>query len=372
MRSHIPLGRVFGIRIGLHYSWFLIAFLISFSLFAQFHAVYPGWPTRVSILLAAVTAVLFFVSLLLHELSHALMAVARGLTVREITLFALGGVSQIEGESPDAKTEFWIAVVGPATSAVIGLACLGLARFAGMAGKAPLLATAAWLGYINLVLAAFNLVPGYPLDGGRILRAALWWKTGSKHRASRMSAKVGQAVAGGLIGFGILQYLGGAGFGGLWLVFIGWFLFQAARQSFMQVGLEKALEDMHVGDLMTRDCATVDGRVSLQDFVDRDLLRTGRHCFVVVEDGKVAGAISPGEVKSVERRDWPFKRVHDAMRPYEPFGEVTPSTSLAKALKLMANNNLNQLPVVSDGHLDGVLSRGEIMDYLQTRTELEA
>ena len=372
MRSHIGLGRVFGIRIGLHYSWFLIAFLTSFSLFAQFQAAYPGWRLHSYFLLAAGTALLFFVSLLLHELSHALMAVARGLSVREITLFALGGVSQIEGESPDAKTEFWIAVVGPTTSAAIGLICLTLARFAGLAAKSPLLITASWLGYINLMLAAFNLVPGYPLDGGRILRAALWWKTGNKDRASRAAANVGQAVAGGLIGFGILQYFGGAGFGGLWLAFIGWFLLQAARQSYAQVGLEKALEDVHVGDLMTRDCATVDGHVSLQDFVDRELLKTGRNCFVVVEDGKVAGAITPGEVKHVDRREWPFKTVHDAMRPYEPFGAVTPSTSLAKALKLMANQNLKQLPVVSDGHLDGVLSQGEILDYLQTRAEIEA
>jgi len=291
--------------------------------------------------------------------------------VREITLFALGGVSQIEGESADAKTEFWIAVVGPFTSVVIGLACLSLAKFGVIGGNLALLAAASWLGWINLMLAGFNLLPGYPLDGGRILRAALWWKTGNKHRASRMAAKVGQAVAGGLIGFGVLQYLGGAGLGGLWLAFIGWFLFQAARQSFTQVGLEKALEDTHVGDLMTRDCATIDGHVSLQDFVDRELLRTGRHCFVVVEDGKVAGAITPGEVKGFDRREWPFKSVHDAMRPYEPFGGVTPSTSLAKALKLMTNHNLSQLPVVSDGHLDGVLSRGEILDYLQTRAELE-
>jgi Zn-dependent protease/predicted transcriptional regulator len=315
--------------------------------------------------------VLFFVSLLLHELSHALMAVARGLPVREITLFALGGVSQIEGESPDAKTEFWIAVVGPATSAAIGVACLSLAKF-GLAAKSPLWTTVSWLGYINLMLAGFNLVPGYPLDGGRILRAALWWKTGNKVRASRTAANVGQAVAGGLIGFGILQYLGGAGFGGLWIAFIGWFLFQAARQSYAQVGLEKALEDVHVGDLMTRDCAIVDGGVSLQEFVDHDLLRTGRNCFVVVEDGKVAGAITPGEVKHVDRSEWPFKKVHDAMRPYEPFGSVTPSTSLANALKVMTNNNLAQLPVVSDGHLDGVLSRVEILAYLQTRAEIEA
>src|SRR5215471_7728976 len=158
MRSHVGLGRVFGIRIGLHYSWFLIAFLISFSLFAQFQTAYPDWRPHLSILLAVATAVLFFVSLLMHELSHALMATARGLPVREITLFALGGVSQIEGESPDAKTEFWVAVVGPATSAAIGLACLGLAKFGGTAAKSPLLVTASWLGYINLMLAGFNMV----------------------------------------------------------------------------------------------------------------------------------------------------------------------------------------------------------------------
>ena len=208
MRSQISLGRVFGIKIGLHYSWFIIAFLIIFSLTAQFHASDPEWGDGLILALAVLTAILFFVSLLLHELAHSVVAKSRGLPVREITLFALGGVSQIEQEPTSAKTEFWMALVGPLTSACIGLICLALSGTAG-APSSPARVMVSWLGYINIALAVFNMIPGYPLDGGRILRALVWWKTGDMERSTRLVARVGQAVALIFIGFGILQFFGG-------------------------------------------------------------------------------------------------------------------------------------------------------------------
>ena len=176
MRSQIKLGRIFGIEIGLHYSWFFIALLIVFSLFQQFHAENQDWGNAIILTLSIATGLLFFVSLLLHELSHSLFAKSRGLPVREITLFALGGVSQIEKSPSSAKTEFWMAFVGPLSSACIGLICLGLRIVAGPV-SGPAYVMLSWLGYINLALAGFNMVPGYPLDGGRVLRAAIWWKT---------------------------------------------------------------------------------------------------------------------------------------------------------------------------------------------------
>ena len=235
MRSNIRLGKVFGIKIGLHFSWFLIALLIAFSLSEQFRAVNPAWSAALVVTLAIATAILFFVSLLLHELAHSLMARSHGIPVREITLFALGGVSQIEGESPDAKTEFLIAVVGPLTSLAIGLVCLA-AAYALSGPVTPAQAVLTWLGYINLSLAVFNLVPGYPLDGGRVLRALLWWKSGDVERATRTAAATGQVVGGLFIAFGIIQFFFGANFGGLWISFIGWFLLQAAGESRRQAG----------------------------------------------------------------------------------------------------------------------------------------
>lgn len=375
MRSQITLGRVFGIKIGLHYSWFLIAFLIVFSLSSQFHASNPAWGDGVIWALAIATALLFFVSLLLHELAHSLVATANRLPVREITLFALGGVSQIEKNPLTAKVEFWLAFVGPLTSMAIGVVCLSLARVIGDPSTNPWIAMLLWLGYINLSLAAFNLLPGYPLDGGRVLRALIWWKTGDAERSTQVAARVGQIVAFGFITVGIVRYFGGAGIGGLWIAFIGWFLLQAARESYVQVGLAHALEGVRVADVMTRDCPTVEGWMNVQNFVEHELLRTGRRCFMVVDKGVVAGLITPHEVKQVDRAQWPFKTLDDIMRPLQDLHSVTPETSLSGALETMSRYDLNQLPVVSrdhlsNDHLEGVLSRADILAYLQTHSEL--
>lgn len=369
MRSQIRLGKIFGIKVGLHFSWFLIAVLIVFSLTAQFRAVNAGWSTGLIFGMAIATAVLFFVSLLLHELAHSVMATSRGIPVREITLFALGGVSQIEGESPDAKTEFQIAFVGPLTSVVIGFLCMGAALVL-PGGATPARTMLSWLGYINLALAVFNMVPGYPLDGGRVLRALLWWKTGDQERATRAAAITGQVVGGLFIMVGTVQFFFGANFGGLWIVFIGWFLLQAAGETRRQAGLKRAMQDVHVADIMSHDCATVDGRQSVQELAEQ-LLRTGRRCFVVLDDGLVAGLVTPHEIRQIDRSKWPMTLVDTVMRPLEGLQAVRPDAPLANALEVMARENVNQLPVMSNHHLDGVLSRAEVLNYLQTRAELE-
>ena len=372
MRSQIKLGRIFGIEIGLHYSWFLIALLIVFSLFSEFHTKNPQWGDGVILSMAVATAILFFVSLLLHELAHSIVAKSNGLPVKEITLFALGGVSQIEKNPTSARLEFWMAFVGPLTSAVIGAICLLAARAVGGVSSNPWMAMLLWLGYINLTLAAFNLIPGYPLDGGRVLRAIIWWNTGDADRSSRAAAKVGQAVALAFIALGIFRFFGGAGIGGLWIAFIGWFLLQAARESYAQVGLAHALEGVRVADVMTRDCPIVDGSLNLQNFVDHELLRTGRRCFAVVERGGLTGLVTPHEIKQIDRAKWPSMTLHDVMRPIRDVRSVTPDASLKSALELMTREDVNQLPVVSNGHLDGMLSRTQLFTYLQTVGELRA
>jgi Zn-dependent protease/predicted transcriptional regulator len=368
VQSQIKLGKIFGIEIGLHYSWFLIALLIVSSLYSQFHVKNPEWGDGVILTMAVVTGLLFFVSLLVHELAHSVFANAHGLPVKEITLFALGGVSQIEKEPASAKTEFWMAFAGPLTSAVIGLICVGLAQ---IPGSAQLRAMVSWLGYINLALAAFNMIPGYPLDGGRILRSILWWKTGDVDRATRMASKTGQVVGGLFIVAGILQFAGGAGFGGLWISFIGWFLLQAATESRQKIGLEHALEGVTAGDLMSGDCPALDGNLDVRHFVDEELLRTGKRCFIVLQKGEVAGLVTPHEIKEIAQPKWPFTTLSDVMVPLENLHTVPPDTPLKNVLEIMGREDLNQVPVMKDGRLAGVLSRSHVLDYLRTRADFK-
>ena len=374
MRPNIRLGRIFGIEVGLHYSWFLIALLIVMSLVGQFTANHPEWGQGVIWAVSIVTAILFFAALLAHEMSHALMARSHGLATRSITLFALGGVASIETEPKDPKTEFWVGIIGPIASAVIGAVSLALAWLGGWQPGAtpetPGSAMLVWLGYINLMLAVFNLVPGFPLDGGRILRSIIWGAIKDGVKATRIAARVGQAVALCFIAIGILRFFGGEGFGGLWIAFIGWFLLTAASASMVQTQLTADLSGVRVSDIMTRDCAVVDGRSNLQTFVDEYLLRSGQRCFIVQRDNEIVGLITPHEIKAVERQRWPYITVLDVMRPIDDIHMVTPATPVVDALETMGRDDVNQLPVVSDHHLQGVISRGNIVQFLQNRAEL--
>ena len=374
MKAQIKLGRIFGVEIGLHYSWFLIALLITLSLAAQFRLNNPDWSDGLRWGLAITTALLFFAAIVAHELSHALVAKSRGLPVRSITLFALGGVAQIEKEAVDAKTEFWMGIVGPITSLVIGVICLGIALAMGWTPPGfparPLPAMLMWLGYINVTLAVFNMIPGFPLDGGRVLRAVVWGITGDAKRATTIAARVGQLVAFGFIVLGVFRFFGGAGFGGLWIAFIGWFLLSASRESQAQVAITEGLKGVRVADVMSRDYSTVDGYLNLQTFVEEHLVRTGRRCFVVTLNGHPEGMITPNEITEVPRARWPYTTVADVMRPLDQVRTVGPDTPVTEALEVMAREDLNQLPVATDGQLAGVISRAHVLQLLQTRAKL--
>jgi Zn-dependent protease/predicted transcriptional regulator len=373
MQSSIKLGRIFGIEIGLHYSWFLIALLITLSLVGQFHAEHGEWGESVIWSAAVVTGLLFFAALILHELSHALTARARGLPVGAITLFALGGVSRIQREPEKPSTEFLIGIVGPVTSALVGAVCLLLAGAAGWtpgtSPATPLQAVLYWLGNINFLLAVFNLIPGYPLDGGRVLRSLAWWVTGDAARATRFAARGGQAVAYLFIVAGLLLFFTGAGLNGLWIAFIGWFLLNAAGASYGQVEMLGRLRGVRVADVMERDCARIGSQARLQELVD-ELLRSGRRCFVVVDGGTVVGLITPHEVKEVPRERWGEVAVAEAMRPLERLRTVSPESAVADSLEIMAREDVHQLPVVADGRLQGVVSRGDVIRVLKTREQL--
>lgn len=370
MHSQVKLGHVKGIEIGLHYSWFIIAFLIAFSLASHFHAVNPEWSEALIWTAAIITSVLFFVTLLLHELAHSMLARSRGLRVRAITLFALGGVSQIEDEASDAKSEFWIAIVGPLTSLIIGGVLIGIARLIephpGVEATTPVAAVLLWLGVINIGLAAFNMIPGYPLDGGRVLRAIIWWINKNGERATRLAAQVGQAVAFLFILYGLYQFFVGHGnFGGLWIAFIGWFLLDAARGSYFQVGIMSGLKGHRVADIMERDCASVPGYLSLRDFVDQYLLHSGGRCFVVSQDHHPLGIVTAIDVKRVDSAEWNQTSVQSIMRPLSQLRSVAPDTPALKALELMSQEKLNELAVVSNGNLEGIFSRAQVLKYLQ-------
>jgi Zn-dependent protease/predicted transcriptional regulator len=375
MRAHIKLGRIFGIAIGLHYSWIIIALLVTLSLRSQFAAVNPNWSNATTWTTAIITGLLFFVSILLHELSHAAVAKLRGLPVRAITLFALGGVAQIEKDAADPKTEFWMGIIGPITSVLIGIVCLALSFLLGWnfadEPNTPIAAMFMWLGVINIALGIFNMVPGFPLDGGRVLRAIVWWITGDANRSTRIASVVGQFVAFGFIIIGIWRFFSGAGFGGLWLAFIGWFLLDAARASGAQVEITERLKGVSIGDVMARQFPVIDANSNLQTFVHDHLLPTGHRCFVVLEQGRPVGIITPHEVKSIERDRWPYTTVGDVMRSLENLRTVGPERPIAEALEVMGREDVNQIPVVQNGNLAGIISRGHILRLLQTRAELD-
>ena len=376
LKSQIKLGTVFGVELGLHYSWLVIALLIIFSLVAQFRSVNRNWSDALVWGVAIVTGILFFACLFAHELSHALVAKARGIPIHKITLFLLGGVAQIEKEASDARTEFWMAIVGPLTSGVLGLMLLALAWVCGWVPRSqpptPGIALLVWLGYINLALGAFNMIPGFPLDGGRVLHAFLWWIMGDAERSTRAAARIGQVIAVFFIGVGILQSFQGARLGGLWLAFIGWFLLQAAGATYLQVQAGALLRGLRVKDVMSTDYNTVDPNMSLQQFVHEQLLRTGRRCFLVIQDSRLLGLITPNEVRGVEPPTWPGTTVRAVMRPADKLHFVSREMPAMEALQIMRQEDVNQLPVTSDGGVDGIVTRAHVLQVLRSRAELNS
>jgi Zn-dependent protease/CBS domain-containing protein len=375
MYSHLRVGRILGIEIGVHLSWFVIAFLLTMSLGTHFRGIEPAWSEPTIWGTAVFTSLLFFLTLVLHELAHALVARARGLPVGAITLFALGGVSRIERDAEEPATEFLIGIVGPATSLAIGGLCLGAATLLGWrpdaGGGSPATAVLSWLGYINFGLAVFNLVPGFPLDGGRVLRAALWKAMGERSRATRAAARVGQIVAFGLVFVGVFRFFTGANVGGLWLAFIGWFLLNAAGSSYREARALDELQTIRVGDVMSRDCVVLAHDTKLARFVESQLLRTARRCFVVEKDGVVAGLVTPQDLRHVPRSRWAEATVGDVMRPLASLRTTAPDASVTEAFLAMGQGGVQQIPVLASGReLVGVITRGDILRLLHTRAEL--
>lgn len=369
MRASLRFGTLFGIPIGAHASWFLVLALVTWSLAAgYFPQEYPGWEAATYWGVGALTALLLFSSVLLHELGHAVVAQREGVPVRGITLFVFGGVAQIGREPPTAGSELRIALAGPLTSLALagGFSLLGLA-----VAFAPVLAApAVYLGRLNLLLALFNLLPGFPLDGGRVLRAVLWGLGSNFRTATRWATAVGQGLAFLFILAGVGQLFFGNVLNGLWIAFIGWFLHTAAESSYQQVALRDSLVGVRVRDVMTLQCPTIRGDLSLDQLVHEQLLRTGQRCFFVTADGGLQGLLTLHNVAAVPRDRWPVVTAGEAMTPLDRLLVARPDEDVLALLQRMDDADVHQAPVLEDGRLVGMVTREHLLRYIRTRSEL--
>jgi Zn-dependent protease/predicted transcriptional regulator len=372
MPGSLRIARIAGIDIYIHVSWLIILVFLTFSLATGwFPALYPGYSTTTYYLLGFVSAVLLFVSVLLHELAHSFVARARGLPVKNITLFIFGGVSNIEQEPQTPGVEFTMAFVGPLVSLLIGALSFGL--FVLVRGSHSILEPIlSYLALTNVILGIFNLLPGFPLDGGRVLRSIIWKATGNIQTATNITTFVGQAFAYLFILYGILQFFAGNAFGGIFIIFTGWFLLNAAQTARSQSTLDTAFRGVIVSQIMSSTTMTVPANISLQRLVDEYFLPQGLRSALVMRDDQLAGLITLSDIRHVPREQWPQTPVGAAMVPAESLHTVTPQQSLKEVLPLMTGRDVNQLPVVQDGRLVGVLTRDGIMRALEVRRSLGA
>lgn len=368
----VRLFRLLGFDILIHWSWLLIFALLTWSLASGYlPSVYPAWTRGEYWLTGAITSLLFFASVLAHELSHSVIARRRGLPVENITLFVFGGVSALGGEPRSAKDEFWIAIVGPLTS-FAAAAVFGVIWALTQNLEPPQLhALAGYLAYINIAVGIFNLLPGFPLDGGRVLRSALWGIKGSMLEATRIASIVGRVIAGLLIALGILATFAGGLVGGFWFILIGWFLWGAAENSYQQQVLSTTLHGLTAGALVQPEIPRVPPQTTLQQFAYDFILRQQRRAFFVApDDGDILGLVTMSDLQKVPEDQWDHITVFRAMTPRERLITITPQTDAQTALELMARHDVNQLPVVTGRQVVGLLTRGSLMRAIQLRQQL--
>jgi Zn-dependent protease/CBS domain-containing protein len=367
----IRLIKIAGIQIDVDYSWLLVFALVLWSLAAgYFPEEYPGYAQSQYWVIGAVATLLFFSSVLFHELCHAIMGNRLGEKIDRITLFIFGGMAHLTGEPKSAGDEFKIAVVGPLSSLVLGLFFLVIARSVAL-GAASSLWTAMfrYLGFINIALAVFNLLPGYPLDGGRLLRALLWQRWGNIERATARAADWGSTIAWGLMAMGVLEIFGGALVGGLWLIFIGLFLRGAAASGFQGTMVEQTLQRIRVGDIMTSRPVTLDSEMSISDAVE-NFLKLGHGGFPVVVDGRVVGILSLPLVSKCPPEERGSKKVGDLMRPLDASIEINPSATALAALNQMNDASSGRLVVLDEGKFVGLITLSGITRFVQMKTQL--
>ena len=370
MKHSWRILRLFGIDINVDASWIVIFVLFTWSLAGfYFPRSHPHWTPALNWGLGLATSLMIFVSVLIHELAHSLVAIRQGEHVKNITLFILGGVSQITEEPDKPMKELAMSIVGPLTSLGLAGVFFGVSFLLRPVSE-PLRVAVAYLALINLILGIFNLLPGFPMDGGRVFRSIVWKVTGDLKKATRAATVSGQAFAFLLIFVGIIQFLR-AEFAGLWFVLIGWFLYSSAHQVYGQMKLKEALAGVKARDIMTTDFETVPPNLSVQTLVDEYILKKRERVFLVGSEDNPQGIVCLEDVKGRDRREWEQARVSDIMTPREKLESVGLDAAGDQVLAKIAGREVHQVPVMDGGRVKGLICRTDIIRVIQTRSELE-
>jgi Zn-dependent protease/CBS domain-containing protein len=374
LRGGIPIGKAFGISLRLHYSWFFIFALVTWALaVAYFPQYYPDWSLSVRIAAGLITSVLFFGSVMVHELMHSIVSQRQGVPVQSITLFFLGGVSQITSEPKQPTDELRMAIVGPLSSLLIGGIFFGIYfgwRNVDIFAAQFITAIAYWLGLINLFLGVFNLIPGFPLDGGRVLRSLIWWRSGNLKSATRIASNIGRAVGFIFIFIGIWFIFTGNWINGILLALIGWFVESAAVGSYQQLLMQEMLKGHVVSEVMSSDCAVVPPDMTIDQLVNGNILASGRRCFPVGSGSEIVGLMTLHNVKAVPRDQWGTETVKEAMTPFDKLKWVRPDEELSSVLRILTQDNINQVPVIQDNKIVGMISRENLLNFVNVRSRL--
>lgn len=370
----LRIGRILGIPLYLHATSFLIFALLTFFLATQILPLQAGASPMQYWILAVGVSIVFFGSLILHELGHSVIALRYKIPVVSITLFFFGGLARIARDPQTALQEFNIAIAGPIVSFILGAVFLGVYA---IAPRGVLQLAALYLSEINLILGAFNLLPGFPMDGGRVLRAIVWGITKNFDRATQIASRSGQIFAYMMIMLGIWaimerdsgvsKFLGGWS-GGLWFAFIGWYLLSAAQETYTQVAIRHTLTGLSAADIMSPDVPTVARDISLEDYV-HEVLRTGRRCHVVTGNGMAVGLVTLHQVQHFPREEWANTSIQAAMVPQGAIHWVMPNEPVTGVLERMQSEDVNQMPVLQEGHIIGMIARDSILRVIQTRLQ---
>jgi Zn-dependent protease len=374
-RGGLPIGKAFGISLRLHYSWFLIFVLVTWALAAvYFPSTHPTWSLALKIGAGVITSILFFGSVLFHELMHSIVALREGIQIQAITLFFLGGVSQMTGEPRTAGDEFRMAAAGPFSSLVLGGLFLGIYYLLNSSTSETaqiIAAISQYLGIINILLGVFNLIPGFPLDGGRVLRALIWWRSKNLQSATRIASNVGRGIGFLFIIVGIFLAFTGNFFNGIWLALIGWFLESAASSSYKQMMLLELLKGHTASEVMSRDCTVVPPDITIEQLVNEHILSSGRRCFPVASGDRTEGLVTLSSIKAVPSDARERTKVRDAMMPISRVKSVSPNEDLSNVMQILSENDINQVPVVWENKVVGIVARDNLINFINTRQELQ-
>ncbi|HEY4685617.1 MAG TPA: site-2 protease family protein [Dehalococcoidia bacterium] len=364
------IGRLFGIEISVHWSWLFIFFLVTWT-FATgiLEEFYPDWTGSRRWVVASAISLIFFLSILLHEMSHSLLARRYGIPVSSITLFVFGGVSNLAKEPDNARQEFWIAIVGPLTSLAMALLFT-----AGYFVLSPLEEGAggvsANLAVINFAIGIFNLVPGFPLDGGRVLRSVFWAQKRNLLAATRIASNVGQAVAYGIMAIGVASFFFVDVITGIWFFLIGNFLRSASIASYEQLFLDTVLKGIPASAVARQDYVTVPPELTLAQLVEEHVLAGHGRCFPVVAGSELLGLVTLQDLRQVPREEWPTTSVYRAMTPLSKLRTASMRDDLPYVLAQMAAGDVNQVPLMDGRELIGLIHRSDVIRYIQVRQEI--